>query len=157
MIRRTPRSTRTDTLFPYTSLFRSSHGGNQVLSLGNVARGDFPLCLGKAHDGGLVGTQCDRMNLHIDCALGTEACRDGVLPFELFAVLRLDGCRGQQGARVELLLYRLPAVALAVQHVSVQKILGDALAVVFERLAQAADMFDGAGGARSEEQTSDLQ
>src|SRR3546814_18676442 len=91
MIRRTPRSTRTDTLFPYTSLFRSSHGGNQVLSLGNVARGDFPLCLGKAHDGGLVGTQCDRMTLHIDCALGTEACRDGVLPFELFAVLRLDG------------------------------------------------------------------
>src|SRR3546814_20324519 len=62
MIRRPPRSTRTDTLFPYTTLFRS-------------------------------------------------------------------------------------AVALAVQHVSVQKILGDALAVVFERLAQAADMFDGAGGA----------
>src|SRR3546814_13631233 len=26
MIRRTPRSTRTDTLFPYTTLFRSSHG-----------------------------------------------------------------------------------------------------------------------------------
>src|SRR3546814_13172557 len=25
MIRRTPRSTRTDTLFPYTTLFRSSH------------------------------------------------------------------------------------------------------------------------------------
>src|SRR3546814_3346056 len=81
MIRRPPRSTRTDTLFPYTTLFRS-------------------------------------------------------------------------------------AVALAVQHVSVQKILGDALAVVFERLAQAADMFDGAGGAidadhihfrRSEEHTSELQ
>src|SRR3546814_2197425 len=26
MIRRPPRSTRTDTLFPYTTLFRSSHG-----------------------------------------------------------------------------------------------------------------------------------
>src|SRR3546814_7384898 len=98
------------------------------------------------------------MNLHIDCALSTEACRDGVLPFESFAVLRLDGCRGQQGARVELLLYRLPAVALAVQHVRVQKILGDALAVVFQRLAQGTDMFDGAGGAiRSEEHTSELQ
>src|SRR3546814_4629608 len=27
MIRRPPRSTRTDTLFPYTTLFRSCHGG----------------------------------------------------------------------------------------------------------------------------------
>src|SRR3546814_21059482 len=27
MIRRPPRSTRTDTLFPYTTLFRSHHGG----------------------------------------------------------------------------------------------------------------------------------
>src|SRR3546814_6629170 len=29
MIRRPPRSTRTDTLFPYTTLFRSSGGGRQ--------------------------------------------------------------------------------------------------------------------------------
>src|SRR3546814_10074531 len=28
MIRRPPRSTRTDTLFPYTTLFRSSHGND---------------------------------------------------------------------------------------------------------------------------------
>src|SRR3546814_2289138 len=28
MIRRPPRSTRTDTLFPYTTLFRSRHRGN---------------------------------------------------------------------------------------------------------------------------------
>src|SRR3546814_2560522 len=27
MLRRPPRSTRTDTLFPYTTLFRSAHGG----------------------------------------------------------------------------------------------------------------------------------
>src|SRR3546814_14581193 len=32
MIRRPPRSTRTDTLFPYTTLFRSAHGS---FSLGN--------------------------------------------------------------------------------------------------------------------------
>src|SRR3546814_10155967 len=31
MIRRPPRSTRTDTLFPYTTLFRSSLRGNVVL------------------------------------------------------------------------------------------------------------------------------
>src|SRR3546814_6508236 len=30
MIRRPPRSTRTDTLFPYTTLFRS-YGGNEVI------------------------------------------------------------------------------------------------------------------------------
>src|SRR3546814_8742899 len=28
MIRRPPRSTRTDTLFPYTTIFRSVYGGN---------------------------------------------------------------------------------------------------------------------------------
>src|SRR3546814_8998512 len=35
MIRRPPRSTRTDTLFPYTTLFRSAGGG---MSLGLVLR-----------------------------------------------------------------------------------------------------------------------
>src|SRR3546814_2139804 len=31
MIRRPPRSTRTDTLFPYTTLFRSAHGARALL------------------------------------------------------------------------------------------------------------------------------
>src|SRR3546814_15128359 len=31
MIRRPPRSTRTDTLFPYTTLFRSNHGAGRKL------------------------------------------------------------------------------------------------------------------------------
>src|SRR3546814_8769317 len=31
MIQRPPRSTRTDTLFPYTTLFRSAHIGHQTL------------------------------------------------------------------------------------------------------------------------------
>src|SRR3546814_17564739 len=31
MIRRPPRSTRTDTLFPYTTLFRSPRGGSAML------------------------------------------------------------------------------------------------------------------------------
>src|SRR3546814_5098984 len=34
MIRRTPRSTRTDTLFPYTTLFRSGHAELLVLDNG---------------------------------------------------------------------------------------------------------------------------
>src|SRR3546814_7729710 len=33
MIRRPPRSTRTDTLFPYTTLFRSFHGKLRVIHL----------------------------------------------------------------------------------------------------------------------------
>src|SRR3546814_11043243 len=33
MIRRPPRSTRTDTLFPYTTLFRSSPSGHQSQGL----------------------------------------------------------------------------------------------------------------------------
>src|SRR3546814_2902605 len=38
MIRRPPRSTRTDTLFPYTTLFRSSH---LVLSAGAFPEGEW--------------------------------------------------------------------------------------------------------------------
>src|SRR3546814_9547196 len=38
MIRRPPRSTRTDTLFPYTTLFRSAHrGGGQQPARGAAA------------------------------------------------------------------------------------------------------------------------
>src|SRR3546814_3445778 len=41
MIRRPPRSTRTDTLFPYTTLFRSgaASGGPSLIGLGKEARG----------------------------------------------------------------------------------------------------------------------
>src|SRR3546814_2664192 len=40
MIRRPPRSTRTDTLFPYTTLFRSrhQHGGTGIDQIRRVAR-----------------------------------------------------------------------------------------------------------------------
>src|SRR3546814_14913385 len=36
MIRLPPRSTRTDTLFPYTTLFRSPHGKGQQLDIARV-------------------------------------------------------------------------------------------------------------------------
>src|SRR3546814_19179791 len=45
MIRRPPRSTRTDTLFPYTTLFRSREGIGLVLVLGPE-----PVRGGHAHD-----------------------------------------------------------------------------------------------------------
>src|SRR3546814_17230575 len=39
MIRRPPRSTRTDTLFPYTTLFRSDHGAMSGMDHGAMAAG----------------------------------------------------------------------------------------------------------------------
>src|SRR3546814_4502812 len=38
MIRRPPRSTRTDTLFPYTTLFRSDRTGDRVLRADAASR-----------------------------------------------------------------------------------------------------------------------
>src|SRR3546814_4632169 len=48
MIRRPPRSTRTDTLFPYTTLFRSSPSGDSVSRAEDYARagGDCPERIG---------------------------------------------------------------------------------------------------------------
>src|SRR3546814_19147219 len=40
MIRRPPRSTRTDTLFPYTTLFRSSPGRAEFEQRGGAERGE---------------------------------------------------------------------------------------------------------------------
>src|SRR3546814_10044195 len=44
MIRRPPRSTRTDTLFPYTTLFRSHAGLKPALALHGRNEGFEPLC-----------------------------------------------------------------------------------------------------------------
>src|SRR3546814_15269276 len=43
MIRRPPRSTRTDTLFPYTTLFRSLSLQEDALHAGRVLGGGLPL------------------------------------------------------------------------------------------------------------------
>src|SRR3546814_7115063 len=42
MIRRPPRSTRTDTLFPYTTLFRSGDGRGGDVPPGHQMGGDHP-------------------------------------------------------------------------------------------------------------------
>src|SRR3546814_13455633 len=49
MIRRPPRSTRTDTLFPYTTLFRSPSIVNAHLHLARIYNTDFMLRLA-GHD-----------------------------------------------------------------------------------------------------------
>src|SRR3546814_10359940 len=41
MIRRPPRSTRTDTLFPYTTLFRSPYGADELERYANLVNEHF--------------------------------------------------------------------------------------------------------------------
>src|SRR3546814_6813479 len=48
MIRRPPRSTRTDTLFPYTTLFRSSQLDHSPISKGGKIHGREPVVIHKA-------------------------------------------------------------------------------------------------------------
>src|SRR3546814_17760839 len=53
MIRRPPRSTRTDTLFPYTTLFRSEDRhdlGGRADDIGGIAAGDDDFGVGAAGD-----------------------------------------------------------------------------------------------------------
>src|SRR3546814_8660715 len=54
MIRRPPRSTRTDTLFPYTTLFRSVRTGSDLATVGGLGHGRDGL---GAHGGFLSGMQ----------------------------------------------------------------------------------------------------
>src|SRR3546814_18043630 len=55
MIRRPPRSTRTDTLFPYTTLFRSAR-----IKLGEIAKGMDPADdRQRERDGLTIGQVCD--------------------------------------------------------------------------------------------------
>src|SRR3546814_12345315 len=60
MIRRPPRSTRTDTLFPYTTLFRSPHISDGIAIPGNAAlcaqrREDRLIRYHRAYHGALAG------------------------------------------------------------------------------------------------------
>src|SRR3546814_19591450 len=58
MIRRPPRSTRTDTLFPYTTLFRSGDIGRSVAK--RLAAFDMPIVAydtGIEGDGGIEGVE----------------------------------------------------------------------------------------------------
>src|SRR3546814_14957404 len=50
MIRRPPRSTRTDTLFPYTTLFRSNGGGTDKLGITGFCWGGRIVWLYAAHN-----------------------------------------------------------------------------------------------------------
>src|SRR3546814_2279324 len=62
MIRRPPRSTRTDTLFPYTTLFRSLRGARvPVEGVGPRGRG---VGFDRKHDGATTGSDRCRSEEH---------------------------------------------------------------------------------------------
>src|SRR3546814_19416823 len=94
MIRRPPRSTRTDTLFPYTTLFRSSgkalvmigsHGAEHRAVGGAITRPDRPQALDAAQkliaetfagrDGVVIEEKSLGVGVHYRLEIGRAACR----------------------------------------------------------------------------------
>src|SRR3546814_1164428 len=69
MIRRPPRSTRTDTLFPYTTLFRSAGDDDDLFGLRHEEGGILgTAALPRAVDRGVAAARA--------CAVAAEAARD---------------------------------------------------------------------------------
>src|SRR3546814_10499690 len=67
MIRRPPRSTRTDTLFPYTTLFRSSSRGSPAAPAAPSASGEAVAAHrrhGRRNDNGCYGRRSGAWSLH---------------------------------------------------------------------------------------------
>src|SRR3546814_21157261 len=91
MIRRPPRSTRTDTLVPYTTLFRSA-----VAAAGHLAeaRAEQDEKIGFAHPRGQLGVDAD----------ADVAGIAGMLVVEVVLAAEGDGdrqlCRGGEGLQV---------------------------------------------------------
>src|SRR3546814_3806389 len=96
MLRRPPRSTRTDTLFPYTTLFRSVVDQQRVLpDLGH--RGDAGTGLGVEHDAaGALSPEADRLTVtqrdeHLLAhRLGGDALRSEEHTSELQSLMRIS-------------------------------------------------------------------
>src|SRR3546814_15420757 len=75
MIRRPPRSTRTDTLFPYTTLFRSACGGN----------GDSATSLQSSPASQAASDRPVTDSVHVDAAIESNPCE--LAPAEMVADL----------------------------------------------------------------------
>src|SRR3546814_2835193 len=80
MIRRPPRSTRTDTRFPYTTLFRSGHWRRTGGSAASVARSSSPrpaLVIRSLHNARFVTTSVNLLVvLHVgDRSTRRQQCR----------------------------------------------------------------------------------
>src|SRR3546814_7685663 len=116
MIRRPPRSTRTDTLFPYTTLFRSD--AQERDRRGREMRHRLPaLCAARAGDaGGPALRSCDR---HRDRALAADGAgaRGDAVEFPLLAgcpLRRADDHGGQRSEEHTSELQSLMRISYAV-------------------------------------------
>src|SRR3546814_6390130 len=128
MIRRPPRSTRTDTLFPYTTLFRSAgqylrlrgapHGGDRAVARGRADFGGAARAAGRGDsrgaDGGDRGGRIEPARL---CAARwrTRLFLQGVArlwPRGRSMRLWRAGAAANRGRALDLLVPGLPAVSL---------------------------------------------
>src|SRR3546814_1358239 len=106
MIRRPPRSTRTDTLFPYTTLFRSSLASAQPV---RVFVGGFV-----HRPGAYAGTSMDSILHYIDQAGGIDPDRGSFLDIE---VKRGSTARAKRNLYDFLLLGEMPQIQLSDEDV----------------------------------------
>src|SRR3546814_5370755 len=146
MIRRPPRSTRTDTLFPYSTLFRSALQPLDVLAqralyLAQVAAQPQVLTL---------------VVLHLPALVDAERHRPGSTGLAVAQVVELLLRRGQRLAQFLLLGLELP-VGLALDLLDhLERPVGRALAAQGEQRRGAGQGVEGVGD-RSEAHTSELQ
>src|SRR3546814_9052931 len=131
MIRRPPRSTRTDTLFPYTTLFRSRFQGFDALRAGQTKR----------HLAALVEPSIKVLQCHLEL---------GLLHREAVAIARVETAQWVSGGQsfvqghLSLGCWILgPGDEFGVQHFPLAQLIG----LIQARL----------GEHRSEEHTSELQ
>src|SRR3546814_5420977 len=147
MIRRPPRSTRTDTLFPYTTLFRSREGA------------DFRFAGRPSHDHEFLPQRAlDLQPVHRAAAgikrigffgddaflpcIAHEAQQLFPLPYNMIGIL--DHCvalAGDQAAKPFLAQYiGEPGKILAVDLQQVENKIGEAFAARFERCLQSGTL-----------------
>src|SRR3546814_5345627 len=106
MIRRPPRSTRTDTLFPYTTLFRSQQAADDEALSGTKLHGRFSPArrqgrngeAAKAHRTRIAQLRHLRADAHRDAAVVEHGGREGQADTIL---LVLDGCGAEALLRSE--------------------------------------------------------
>src|SRR3546814_5257842 len=105
MIRRPPRSTRTDTLFPYTTLFRSLNDLrtqlNQMRRMGGIGAlaGMIP-GIKKAQAQMAAGAADDKMLIHFDAIMGSMTPKERAKPEILTAKRKIRIATGS-GTRSE--------------------------------------------------------
>src|SRR3546814_13461382 len=98
MIRRPPRSTRTDTLFPYTTLFRSPcRLFREACAMLKIVAGDFPEGANVSLDTGVFGTAVKKVVIQIHLFRYQRYRRAQVHRFELVTTENSRSTAGAPG------------------------------------------------------------